>query len=203
MVLQSKTTIIIIMVVFFIGCGGKKNLYPSQYLRWMNTESNGLVNKKEVDGLIYEMEYVSPEWMTLNELKTTQPVKADYERARKRYGQMEYVLFKIYDKPGTGVRSLLEKRGIDPDQVEYYFNYQAAHDFRMIAGKDTFPSALYAFSKTYGVSKEFAFEMAFAVPDSDRTNDNRVEWSDGAMGNGLMKFGFSSSDIKNIPGLKL
>ena len=194
---------IIVLIIFITGCGGRKVLSPSEYLKWMNSDKNGMVVKKEINGLVYEVRSLSPEWMALNELKQTNPERSVFDNTRSQYGNMSYFKLRIYDVKGSHVHNHLKKDGLNPDAVEAYLNYSAQKDIRLITGEDTIPCALFAFSKTYGASNEFNIEMAFSNNDSIKEQDRRLEWDDNATGNGLLKFLFASKDLKQIPQLRL
>jgi len=178
-------------------------LSPAAYLKWMSDSNNGMVKQKEINGLIYEVKYLTPESMALNELRTTDPGKENFEKVEKRYKGMDYFIIRLFDKSGSHIHNYLQKEGRDPDAVEAYLNYSAEKDWQMLSGNDTTKCALFTFSKTYGVSNEFACEMAYAADSARRGNDITVEWNDRALDNGTLKFLFSAKDLDRIPQIRL
>ena len=203
-IINRWTVVAVFITSCCTGCNGVKVLMPDDYLKWMNDPSNGMVKQKEINGLMYEVKYLTPEVMALNELRKTNVGKEEFQNIRKQYGNMNYFRLRIYDKGGGHIYNYLRKKRVDPDEVEAYYNYSAQKDWIVISGSiDTAKCTLFTFAKTYGASVEFDFEMGYINRDSLRKGDMSLEYDDRVLNNGTLKFLFSSKDLQKIPQIKI
>lgn len=194
--------IVLMVLLEMFGCNIRE-VGVHDYLNYMNNKKNGLIQTKEVDGLVFEVRYLTPELMSLNELKTENVEKGKFRKTLKEYEGLNYYKIKISgNEEGKHVYNVLKDEGIDPIEVEAELNFDMQQNIYTVQGSDTGACVLYVFSKTYGLAKTYDMQIGVERKDSLNKNDAVVEINSGILKRGLLKFRFSNTDIQNIPLLK-
>jgi hypothetical protein len=174
-------------VVLVIGCMlcacSKRTAGVKDYLKYVNSDKSGLVQTKEMDGMFFRLKYMPPEWMALNELKKTSIDIEQWNQTLEEYQGLAYCKMTISCKDDEHIYSFLRGEGMDEQDVEAYFNYNAQHDFFMVSDADTSKCVLYSFSKTYGLASQFDIALAFE-PAKDATAGDKVIEFDASLFNG-------------------
>lgn len=190
------------LIVLLSGCNGLRNKQanPADYLAYISNPRNGLIQKKHIDNIMYEVRYISPEAMALAELRDINPQKQKLEKTIEEYGQMAYFRVNISAEEGH-LFNTLRTMGENPDELESYLNFDAEHDFTLRTATDTVKSGLYHFNRSYGLSNSWQLMLAFDIPNCDRQRDLIVSYTDHISNSGQLNFRFSETDIANIPKL--
>lgn len=189
------------MLLLLCSCNNSpKSANASDYLAYISDDKNGLIQKKEIGDIAYEIRYLTPEAMALAELKDLHATKLVLDTVIKEYGQLAYFRVNIGSKQGH-LFNALKAADINPDEAESYLNFDAEKDFQLSAGTDTSSCALYSFSRSYGLSNAWQLMLAFDVPERSRNRDLVLTYEDNITQNGILNFRFSDADINNVPKL--
>lgn len=170
------------------------------YIRYMNNPKNGLVQEKEIDGMVFKVRYLTPELMALNELKSVNVNAVTWQKTLKQYDGLVYGKITVAAKGGEHILKLLNDQEIDGDGVDEYLNYKAQNDIMMLDGKDTAGCVLYNYSKTYGLARQLDLAVGFNAANTLK-GDRVIEFNPELLQRGLLKFRFKQGDIDNIPRL--
>ncbi len=172
------------------------------YVKYMNNQNSGLIQEKEVDGLVFKVRYLTPELMALNDLKTITPAESDFNARLKEYAGLDYYNVTVGSKRADGhVLAVLEDEGIDPVKAEDFLNFNMQANIQSVEGADTGKCVLYLLSKTYGLSKEYNIQAGLDVGKHSTINDKTFEMNTDLLNRGLLKFRFKQEDIDRIPSL--
>jgi hypothetical protein len=192
---------VIWLFVLFYACA-EKEADPESYRSYLTDEKNGLVQEKEVDGLIFKAQWLTPEMMALNEMKATNDKNTGWDKLMSEYQGLAYLRLSIYGNEVGNVHAALAKDGLDVETIEAYLNFDAERDVSLLCGKDTMRAVLYNFSKTYGLARQLDLATGFDLANTDTTADITLDWNTSVMNCGLLKFRFLRKDIDRIPNLK-
>lgn len=188
--------ILVILLICLSGCSGHKVTSAQGYLKYLFNKKNGMVQDKSIDALKYEAIYMTPEAMTLGELKDN-VTQAKYMKLLPEYNGMQYVRFSIKANKLEHVFNAVKEEGKDPDRIEEYLNLQAQEDFMLISGGDTSRCGLYSFSRTYGLGHDWQLLLGFEKKDT--TGDVYLQYNDMVADNGTLSFKIKRDDIKKLP----
>lgn len=201
--MQNRTAIFLLLISVCLGACRQKNTDTEGYIRYMLNQDNGLIQEKEVDGIVFRAQWMTPEMMALKEKKQLTVNEVAFKKMVEEYGTLKYVSLSITGREDEHIHSVLVKEQIDPDNTEAYMNMDAQSDLQLVYGSDTAQCVLYSFSKTYGLAKQFSIAAAFEVKESKHTKDYTLEWNATVLNRGLLKFKFYNKDIQNIPHLNI
>lgn len=194
---------LILLIVFLItGCTQKK-VGTKAYLKYIADDGNGLIKSKEIDGMIVEVKYLTPEAMALNEIQDLSVNKQRFDKVLSEYKGFDYFNIAIRAKKERHIYELLNSEGISEQPIEEYLNYKAQPDLYLVTGSDTAKCTLYSYSQTYALAKQFDIATGFVNIDSSGTNNKVLEFNATMFNRGLMKFVFDRNDINNVPALAL
>jgi hypothetical protein len=200
MVKLNKIYFLLMLATLFAACSKKKVDVPG-YLKYMSNPDNGFIQKKEIDGLLFEVRYVTPEYLALAEIRDERVSQYEFDTLLKAYQGLNYYHIKISDIDGGYVYNVLRNEGIEPLQVEDAMNFGAQQNILEIQGVDTAECVLYQMSKTYGLSKTYDLEVA--VNSGKVNSDVVLEFNTGILNRGLLKFKFDKNTFERIPLLNL
>lgn len=176
---------------------------PVGYMKYVTNQKNGLLQEKEIDGMNFKVQWMTPEMMALNELKKTEVGKSEWQKIIKEYEGMQYCKLTIEGKNDEHIHAVLASESIDGEEIEAYLNLDAQKSIFLTSGEDTSRCALYSFSKTYGLAKRFEIATGFESNIGKENDDYVFELDASFLERGLVKFRFSKADIRNIPSLNI
>ncbi|MFM2305512.1 MAG: hypothetical protein RLZZ367_181 [Bacteroidota bacterium] len=192
---------ILLLCLLFAGCG-RKTAGVAAYVQYLNKPDNGLVQQKEIDGLVFKAQLLTPELMALNEIKKTEIENAEWQRVYPQYKGLMYYKITIADEHGGHIYAALHRDGYDGNDIEAHLNFGGQKDLLVVSNTDTAACVLYSLSKTYGLAKQL--DMAAAFENKAKPgNDYVLEFNAGFLNRGMLKFRFKRTDIDNIPALTI
>lgn len=194
-----KYLLIALSVTLGYGCR-KQQLSPADYISWVNDEANGLRKSKTFKGIVVMAQYRPVEYQVAIEEKTS---LLSSEKLNERYGKlkgMQYYLlrFSLEDKSQDIMRYDLD------NEAEYYqrLNYCSfgmQNDIWLVQGNDTLSCKLFNAVRSYGLSPNADYLLAFEEKDTEHKYDRQLIVNDAVFGLGPVKFKFSEDDLENIP----
>lgn len=197
-------TIIAACCTMFIACSG--SLDKDTYIRWVETEKNGLTKKHKEKGLEYTVTYCPIDYMIAKEFKTNAIKSETYRHRKKDLEGFEYFKLRIR-KENSKEEVLMEGLQSESEYIERidYLSYGFDENLFIVRNdfKDTVPVALYHFERTYGLVPYIDFIISFK--EDTALKDNRIQFllNDNIFGNGIVTREFNKKDILETPILKL
>jgi len=197
--MKTLLTLILLLIPLFYGCHQRK-LGGNEFIKYIENEKHGLNKIKQIEDLLFQMQYCPTEYMLLKEYKTDilsdQVVK---ERLKNNENMLFYKL-RISAKGSNDVINYKLTQGEDYYARIQYLSYGFEENIALVNDQDTIFPALFHFERTYGVVPYIDFMMAFESPLKSKAV--QVLLDDKVFNTGILKFTYSIDDIDNIPELK-
>lgn len=188
------------------GCGQKK-LPPSDYIKWVEAEANGLLMEKNISNYSFRLQLKPSEYIVAREFGAENIHKVDEFKTRN--AQLDsFCYFNLDISSADKKKSVLSEDLIE--QSEYYsrLNYYtsfAQNDIKLYINTDTLSCTLYHFERTYDISPFNTIVLGFKLPCKfkDLNSDIQLIYDDKVLSVGEVKFLISKNKLQNIPQLAL
>lgn len=188
-------------VLLIYGCNSS-GLDIKAYKTYIEEEKNGLTVSKTIGELNYRLNYCSPEYLLIKELRGG-PIEDKILIEKKKELDSMYV-FQLRIKD-MGCHQDVLAHGIYDDQNYFervdLLSYAMEENIIMINSGDTLFPAVFHFERTYGVAPYADFMMAFNIGNR-KANDFRILLNDQFFHNGLIQFNINEKSINGLPKLK-
>lgn len=177
------------------------SLDTADYITWIENPDNGLVVNKDMNGLVFSLQYKPYEYEVM--LQEKRALQGDEMHAIiDSISDMQYYTFRIATESGTDVQRYLAH-----DDQEYYarleyFSLQMQNDIALIDGNDTLPCLMFHYERTYGIDPRATFVMAFNAKQKS-TDSKTLLFTDRVFGSGPVLLTIESSSLQQIPQLYL
>lgn len=197
--------IIYIALLALVSCSSK-SITPSDYVKYMSNEKNGLAKDQSFDNLFFKASFLTKDYLVCKSV--FRGGKIETEEVKKHINDIEdlfYINLKIWsskDKDpfyaGKIDESIYNERIV-------YSNTKIINDFKLMINGDDYACKFVSFEPTHSISSEVTFALAFDKDPllKDKDLDIKLIYDDKLFGLGILKFNFNSDDIKNIPTLNL
>jgi len=198
-----RNTLLILSVSLLAASCQRQMTQSSDYISWVEDEDNGLVVKKEIDGMEYNLLYKPHDYILAKEYSANILDKGRIEARRKELGDLQYFTLRIR----AGNNNELMKAGIANEQEYYarleYFMSGMQSDLYLVEGKDTLPCRMQHYERTYGMSPWNNFVLGFDNPEKNKQEDKLLVYEDKVLGNGKVMLKIKYKAIENVPALTL
>jgi hypothetical protein len=185
--------IVLLNVLLLISCKRDCN----EYIKEVESKENKLLLEKEMNGIVYSMQYQPIDYILYKEFRTCDLNTAEIEKRRKELGDMDYFELKIKAKDNSDVLM----KYLDNENKYYerlnYCSFDMQDDFNVIDGKDTIISSLYHFQNNYGLHSHISFMIAFGT-NRDASGKKQILYKDYAFGNGMIQFDFETEALQKL-----
>jgi hypothetical protein len=198
---QNRSVVYLLGLMLLIAGCEKSTVSVNEYIEYMHDKEMGLIQTKEMDGLVIKVRYLTPELMALNELKSISVSREVFDSTLNGYQGLKYYSMSMMPSNGGHVYGFLKDEGISAEDIEAHLNFDGQADYKLISGKDTAKCVLYTFAKTYGLAKQFDVVLGFDVKSSPGGEDIMLEMDASFLGRGLLKFRYERDDINGIPSI--
>jgi hypothetical protein len=172
----------------------KNSLSKEAYIQWMKDEKNGLLKKKEIGDLVFEVQYKSPEMTLIGEMN-----RKDWQGDSKVNSNMQFFDLKIKHKGG---QDFIKTNSADQTEYYnrlYYFSFGFQNDIKMIEKEKEYNCELFHFERSYGLTAAKTFVLGFELPKGNERSDQVLTIDANTLGAGIVKIKFNKEDIENIP----
>jgi len=177
------------------------SMNATDYIAWVENPENGLAVNKEINNMIFSVQYKPLAYEVLLQEKRAMS-ESEMALNMDSISDMQYYTFRIANSGGTDVH----RYNADSEQDYYarleYFALQMQNDLVLIDGSDTLPCLLYHYERTYGIDPRATFVMGFA--DSRKSMESKtLMYTDRVFGSGPVLMTIESSSLQMIPKLNL
>lgn len=205
----------IIIVSFLFGCKQKDGVSdqenasfggafassysPLDYLSWIES-SEGLHASKKIDKIDFQLLYMPKEYLVIRDHKDSLE-NFDEKKllvASKNYEGLQYFKLRIsiddfHDEiVKYNIRSDFEYE----DRVKYY-SFGMQRSLKLIDGKDTLPCVLFNYERTFNLTPNSNFQIAF--PASENKSSKTLVFEDVYLGTGKVMLTIPEEKIKSTP----
>jgi hypothetical protein len=179
-------------------------LPPVNFVKWVENPKNGLKQSKEVNNVIFEIQYKPLDYIIANENRKPIIEETFYKERIQKLGDLFYLTLTL--KSGSQDIMMYNLH----DSQEYfkrvnYYSLDFQQDIKAVIGNDTLPCLMYQFENMYGVTPYVKMSIAFSgkhKTDFPKT-DPLILIDDRIFGGGLLRFVWKQSDLENIPSIKV
>lgn len=176
-------------------------LEPVEYVAWMRNPDNGLYKEKQIDEIIYSVQYKTPDYMACISADNKDSIKPA-ARPENNTETIHFVDFKMTLENHEG--EFLKHKLSSPAQYDSRVKYMAfgiEKDIFLVEGGDTIPCSICHFERAYDVAPEATVLLGF-VSKQKYLKEKEFVFHDKLFGKGIIKFTFSKNEMKNVPRLK-
>ena len=181
----------------------KQELSPMDYVKWVDDSDNGLKKSKIYKGITISAQYRPVEYQVAIEEKSHALSAEKLDSRSKQIEGMQYYLlrFALEDRSKDIMRFALSS------EAEYYqrLNYCSfgmQNDIYLVQGTDTLSCKLFNAVRSYGLSPNADYLLAFEEKDASAKTERQLIVNDAVFGLGPVKFKFTEDDLNNIPHIR-
>lgn len=184
------------IVISSFGCNPQQ-LAPDDYIRWVESESNGLHLKHSANGVTFRLQYKPHMYILLKQYQRHIP---DVQHELQQLAGLQYYDFSVSSSTGE---TLLEGGDSDDQksdsQVEY-FTSNIKKNICLVENGDTLPCELSYFERNYGAADGNLLVLGFrenspASGPADRT----FIYHDDVFNSGQVKLVLKGNSIASLP----
>lgn len=196
-----KYILVLVLGALILASCGKEVLRPSDLIKWVDQEENGLVQRQNFENYFFEAKYKPIDYVVSMEGRTDDLSEEDYSNMKSQLEGLQYVDLNIgtLSKTGNALSGEVESEDEYFQRLDYFVTY-AQQDIFMVQGKDTLYPKLYHFERNYGLAPKNTLLLGFENGSSE--TDRYVFIDDKILGVGRVKFLFENEAIKSTPTLK-
>ncbi|NQY08392.1 MAG: hypothetical protein HRT71_02625 [Flavobacteriales bacterium] len=189
-----KNKIYAIVIGFaLVGCS-QEELQPKAYVKWVENPENGLHMEVEKSGVKLKLQYQTPAYTVLNELRQNQvETKVLLDRTKAKMG-MEYFTLKMStDQNQPFFAERIKSNGA----LANYVNNTMKNDLYVV-DKDTLRCKLFHYENMNGLAPYDTFVLGFES-STNKGSDLEFLYDAREIDLGWIKIKIDRKDIDNIP----
>jgi hypothetical protein len=192
----------IVMIFFLQSCNSvPDSLVPSEYVKWIKNEENGLTKTKSFNNLHFTATYKPIEFIICNEERTNElSAQLVEERSKKLDGLYHFGLRLKTDLSGDVMAHEMMEEEQYFDRVAYY-GFEFQNDIMLVQNLDTLHCGLFNFVRSHGIAPYVDFVFSFPKSKDVLDSDLQLVVNDKVFNNGIIKFVFDHKIINNLPQL--
>ena len=184
------------------GCRERQSLHPAEYVEWIENPGNGLRTTKQVDELLFTLQYKPHDYLALKASKKINPTAEEMRKYKNEISDLQYFTLQLgnADSTADGLTT-----GMNDDSEFYgriqYFTSAIQNDFKLVDGKDTLPCVLHHFERTYGLTPYTSFVLGFRNSQKNEVTDKIFIYEDKILQTGTIKISIDAASLERIPQL--
>lgn len=204
---------IIVLVVFVSSCGKKEetgsevgasltteaSYSPLDYLKWVESY-DGLRVSKRIEKIEFQLQYMPAEYMVVkmykDSLNTLNNVRL--KASAKGYEQLQYFKLRIsIDDFNDEIVKYNIRNDFEYEERVKYYSFNMQHRLKLIDGNDTLPCVMYNYERTFNLTPNSNFQLAFPVTGNKSNKTLIID--DLYLGTGKVMMALPEEKIKSIP----
>lgn len=197
------TTLLFIIFSLMIMSCSNSTLSPSEYVKYVADESNGLVKTKNIGEVNVKVQYKPIPYVIANELRTNDIDKDEFEKREKELSSMQYYNLTLDITDARNILNYNVSNQSHQQERIHYLSFGMQQDIRLMENGKELPCVLYHFERTYDISKERTFLVAFNQEESTKNATKTFILDSSVLGIGTIKIQFNGKDIQQLPKMKV
>ncbi len=173
---------------------------PLTYSDYFKNPDHDLRKEKSIGEYSFAVQYKTAEYALIQE-QGISPGDSAWSELKNEFNGNLHFTFRITSLAGNDPMVNTSNYDGNYEQNLQYFSFAAQHDFFLINGQDTLSCKNYLFERTYGMSPNLTFIMAFDTISQVASDGLRFVYYDKAFGKGPIQFHYSQETLSNIPKL--
>jgi hypothetical protein len=199
--LQVMGLLVIFMSLVMTSCSS--SLSPSEYVKWATNQDNGLLKTKSIEEISLKVQYKPIPFIIANEMRTNDIKNTEFKQRAKELEGMQYYNL-VLDI--TDARNILNYKVNDVGGQQariQYLSFGMQQDIYLEEGGKELPCKLFHFERTYNISKERTFLLAFEQDEQTKFDDKTLVINSSMLGTGPIKVKFLGKNLNQIPTMKV
>jgi hypothetical protein len=199
-----RLTALLFMIVslMMMSCNNS-SLSPSEYVKYVADEANGLVKTKNIGEVNIKVQYKPISYLIANEMRTNDISKADFDERKKELESMQYYNLTLDIADARNILNYNVSSQSHQQERIHYLSFGIQQDIRLMENGKELPCILYHFERTYDISKERTFLIAFNQDESTKDATKTFILDSAVLGIGTIKIQFDGKNIQELPKMKL
>jgi hypothetical protein len=196
------------MQMAMMGCT-PDSLKAPDYIQWVRDPSNGLVVEKQVGDFVYQLAYKPLDYVLYIDDSAQFRAKANIQQY---IGQQYFTLRISHTKyPHELIRLGLTDSQVYGQRIAYCTTL-IQDDIALEEGSAVIPCQLAHFERTYNLSNQIVFSLAFpkhiaekkadSLESKYRYTDKTIIFDDNLFGNGRIMLTIAGNSLRNLPNLE-
>ncbi len=192
----------IITLFSFSAC--QQTVLPADLVKYVVNPDNGLRKQKSIGDVNVDLQYKPVGYMIANEFRKNNIDASQYKNRASELSGLQYYNLKLsINQPGVDVTSYNVFDEVAQQERLYYLSFGMQHDMHLIQGQDTLRPVLYHFERSYNLSKERTFVVAFEEQDFKHQEDKTFILDIPEFQTGPIKIKIRKDDLQKTPSIKL
>jgi hypothetical protein len=192
----------VLSILVMIFCSCDNGLSHQEYVKYVNTLENGLIQTKNIQNYEFKLKYKPTQYMALQQCITNALPISEVHNIYDEFDGLIQFNFSIKDF-GIGGELLNKDEGYETfNDKFFYYAFDVQNDFYLIHEKDTLACKISHMERTYGIKDASTFVLAFEKPSVIKS-DLIFYYDDHILNCGLVRFKISKKMLNNLPELKI
>lgn len=181
-----------------------KTVSKSEYKKIIEEELEDLKEEKSIGDYRFSFEYRPIEQIILKESDETTINQTFFDEEKRKLEDLQYYTMRILPDNNTEdvLKTGLENRSGFDERLNY-FSFNMQHDIYLVDKGDTLPCILFHFERTFGVTGDCSFSLAFKNKINEQTKNisgsRTLVYKDKVLGCGIVKLSIKEKNIRKIP----
>lgn len=192
---------IITLLCLCIGCG-KEVLDKTSYKAWIENYQNGLHKQKEVGVLVTDVQYISSDYMLLQEMAVE--VMGEEARKERKTALDKTLFFKVrlsINQEGATIMNYGIQAPQEQTARSKYFSFDMQDDLYLEVGGKKKKCGLYHFEEGYDLTTTRTFMLGFSQEEAEKDQNKTLVLDIPIFNTGPIKIQFQEEAFKQIPEL--
>ena len=194
--------LLIVISVMIMSCNNS-SLSPSEYVKYVADGANGLVKTKNIGEVNIKVQYKPTAYAIANEMRTNDISKVDFDERKKELESMQYYNLTLDITDARNILNYNVSNQSHQQERIHYLSFGMQQDIRLMENGKELPCVLYHFERTYDISKERTFLVAFNQDESTKDATKTFILDSSVLGIGTIKIQFDGKNIQELPKMKL
>lgn len=194
---------LVIVAVSLLLASCSSSLSPSEYVKWVADEDNGLVKTKSIEEISVKVQYKPLPYIIASEMRTNDIESQAYKTREKELEGMQYYNL-VLDI--TDARNILNYKVSDMGGQQariQYLSFGMQQDIYLEEDGKELPCKLFHFERNYNITKERTFLLAFEQNKNTETKDKTLVINSPVLNTGPIKVKFLAKDLAQLPTMKI
>ena len=194
-----KRILCIVCLIFLASCEQQpKN--KIEYNRWFNDEANGYVRSRQLNDLIFKVQYRPVDLLVVNEIDMDKVYsEQDIDKIRESYGDSVYFMMElsIKDSNSENKKNVYEELKQQNKQKAFMedLSFSILRHVSLKVNAKSYKPTLYHVEKSHELSNSLRFMFAFPLDNNENIDEMTFSYQNFPYSTDSLSFGFNLKDL--------
>jgi len=198
--------VLVFIILVIVSCNNpEKIISPLEFISWIDNPENDLIVEKQLNDLLYSLEYKPAEYKTIKNLEKNDFTPEQYRNYLNEFRQFLHFILKVKNLSGNN-NPIIDNVSSNEEYEQRirYLSFDFNKDIKLISCNDTIDCTHFHFERSYNVTPYSAFSLGFQLPedysDHKKLNCDYTLWiEDKLFGNGYIFLKIENKNLIKIP----